>query len=379
MDNKKIKEIHKLPPLPNVTSLYYSFQGCSALTYLNLDIDCSNIVNIGALVRDCKKLETIIFNDTINVSNITGKSLVFSNCNALNHIKCTQAFKDWCWTNKSTISLPTAMREGGTGTWEIIEEEGNLVGEFTDTVPENGHSCYLNGATYSIPVKADNSFNTQYDENLTSAGSCWNKSYTNSSLISLDKFPSTAAVTDMSNFFYNQSELTSVEALRDMDMSKVTDLSMFFAHCNNLVDVSPIENWNLTFHNNMNFTAMFYGCSKIKKIDLSNWDIMNGDPMNEHTSGNYISSLFEGCSELEEINFGSYFINYACLMDNNDWENQWRPQYHMFYGCTKLKKITCNADVKSMLENGQYDMTGNPNSYLSNTPIGQGQGEWVLI
>ena len=38
---------------------------------------------------------------------------------ALTRIKCKQAFKDWCWTNQDTISLPTAVREGGT--WEIVD------------------------------------------------------------------------------------------------------------------------------------------------------------------------------------------------------------------------------------------------------------------
>ena len=45
---------------------------------------------------------------------------MFNGCTNLNHIKCKQAFKDWCINNASSISLPDTMKEGGTGTWEIV-------------------------------------------------------------------------------------------------------------------------------------------------------------------------------------------------------------------------------------------------------------------
>lgn len=32
-----------------------------------------------------------------------------------------QLFKDWCITNQNTISLPTAMKENGSGNWIIID------------------------------------------------------------------------------------------------------------------------------------------------------------------------------------------------------------------------------------------------------------------
>ena len=45
---------------------------------------------------------------------------MFDGCGSLNHIKCKQSFKDWCLTNQDRIKLPTTMREGGSGTWEIV-------------------------------------------------------------------------------------------------------------------------------------------------------------------------------------------------------------------------------------------------------------------
>ena len=54
------------------------------------------------------------------MSNATSFTDMFKFCNKLTHIKCKQSFKDWCITNQDTIKLPDAMREGGSGTWEII-------------------------------------------------------------------------------------------------------------------------------------------------------------------------------------------------------------------------------------------------------------------
>ena len=58
--------------------------------------------------------------DTSNISKPWFYGNVFQNCSSLSTIKCTQAFKDWCITSQDMISLPSAMREGGSGTWEII-------------------------------------------------------------------------------------------------------------------------------------------------------------------------------------------------------------------------------------------------------------------
>ena len=54
-------------------------------------------------------------------------TFMFSNCNNLTHIKCKQAFKDWCISNKSDIYLPQSMIDGTVGgigsgaNWEIVD------------------------------------------------------------------------------------------------------------------------------------------------------------------------------------------------------------------------------------------------------------------
>ena len=157
----------------NVTTMNNMFESCTNLTSLDLSsFDTSNVTTMNSMFRDCSKLQTIKvsnFNTSkvtdmggmfcycpkltsldlsnFNTSNVTDMSLMFTycsgltsldlskfdtskvtnmsymfkDCTSLTHIKCKQAFKDWCWTNQNTILLPTAMRDGGGGTWEIVD------------------------------------------------------------------------------------------------------------------------------------------------------------------------------------------------------------------------------------------------------------------
>ena len=135
-----------------VTSMYCMFDRCSSLQSLDLsNFDTSKVTNMGIMLRGCSKLNRVLLpsitgsKTSLNFSNMfdscsnleyidaskinitsypTSSSYyqkMFYNCSKLNHIKCKQAFKDWCINNASSIRLPAAMKEGGTGTWEIVE------------------------------------------------------------------------------------------------------------------------------------------------------------------------------------------------------------------------------------------------------------------
>ena len=93
---------------------------------INLDLssfDTSSAIFISSMFEDCAKLVEL------NLANFTPKNIVdnkytqydvFRGCNKLNKITCKQVFKDWCIKNQDAIKLPTAMRNGGSGTWEIV-------------------------------------------------------------------------------------------------------------------------------------------------------------------------------------------------------------------------------------------------------------------
>lgn len=96
------------------------FFNCMSLTSLDLSsFDTSNITSANSLFCGCMALKTLNLSN-FDMSKATNYADMFRDCESLSTIKCKQAFKDWCITNQDMISLPTAMREGGSGTWEIV-------------------------------------------------------------------------------------------------------------------------------------------------------------------------------------------------------------------------------------------------------------------
>lgn len=129
----------------DVKSMYNCFHYCTSLENLIINIDTSNVTNMYGTFSQCKKLKSLDLSsfDTSKVTttaymfygsallesldlsnfdmtNVTATSDMFTLCTALTHIKCRQAFKDWCLANQDYILLPDAMRSGGSGTWEIV-------------------------------------------------------------------------------------------------------------------------------------------------------------------------------------------------------------------------------------------------------------------
>ena len=102
------------------TSFSSMFTNCYKLGSLDLsNFDTSNCTSFNSMFYNCYALGSLDLSN-FDTSKCTSFYGMFYNCNKLTHIKCKQAFKDWCITNQDTILLPTAMREGGSGTWEIV-------------------------------------------------------------------------------------------------------------------------------------------------------------------------------------------------------------------------------------------------------------------
>ena len=93
-----------------------TFYKCVSIKY----IDISSVDTQGFFDRTfshCENLESIIFSKD---STCDGGASTFNNCKKLNYIKCSQAMKDAMIENQNAMGLPNSMREGGSGTWEII-------------------------------------------------------------------------------------------------------------------------------------------------------------------------------------------------------------------------------------------------------------------
>ena len=110
---------------PNLITLRSAFSGLTTLTTLDLSpLDVSNLGDIGGCFYMCTNLQSLNLSTWGELDKVTTayyKQNVFKDCNSLTHIKCKTAFRDWCWGNASVISLPAAMQEGGSGTWELTD------------------------------------------------------------------------------------------------------------------------------------------------------------------------------------------------------------------------------------------------------------------
>ena len=105
----------------NITSMQQMFNSCFGFTSLDLtSFNTSKVTNMISMFYGCSSLQSLDLSN-FDTSKVTSMSDMFNDCTKLNHIKCKQAFKDWCINNASSISLPAAMQTGGTGTWEIVE------------------------------------------------------------------------------------------------------------------------------------------------------------------------------------------------------------------------------------------------------------------
>lgn len=99
----------------NVTTFEYMFAGCKELTSLNLKrfitTACTNTLG---MFRNCTSLDTLDLRH-FDMTNVTSFTNMFMNC-PLSHITCTQTFKEWCYTNQSTLGIAHYSNI----TWTII-------------------------------------------------------------------------------------------------------------------------------------------------------------------------------------------------------------------------------------------------------------------
>ena len=94
----------------------YLFNDCSSLVSLDLsNWNTSNLQNASYLFSGCTSLETLDLSN-FDMSKANSYDNMFGDCNKLTHIKCKQAFKDWCASNADIIGLTNYS----TINWEIV-------------------------------------------------------------------------------------------------------------------------------------------------------------------------------------------------------------------------------------------------------------------
>ena len=152
-------------------------------------------------------------------------------------------------------------------------------------------------------------------------------------------------VTGMSYMFYGCSGLTSLD-VSNFNTANVTEMWSMFSGCSGLtsLDVSNFNTANVTY-----MGYLFEGCSSLTSLDLSNFDTKKVT---------YMESMFNGCSGLTTIYAGDNWSTSAVTSSSD-----------MFSGCTNLKGrngTTYDADHVDK-EYARFDNAPVSPGYLSDT------------
>ena len=284
----------------NVIGMYGMFQGCGSLTNLNVSsFNTSNVTNMTWLFADCKLLTEIDVSnfDTCKVTSMremfSGASslqtLNISNFNLSNVDSMSEMFKN-C-TNLINLILPNSSAPKLISMRYTFQNCTNLKGiiDLSNFKPNN----YV-----------DFEFAFYYCKNITEVKlnnfkfSSFRCAFYGCTLLEKIDFTgiSTSNITDMQDAFNSCSSLTSLD-LTNFDVSTLATnkhttggLWQTFASCSSLETLN-ITGWKIT-NKVTNLYGTFDKCSKLKKLDLSNWD----------TSGvTTLNYAFRRMTNIEEI------------------------------------------------------------------------------
>ena len=152
--------------------------------------------------------------------------------------------------------------------------------------------------------------------------------------IVFDESFKTYAPTSLSGFFGGCETLETISGLEYLNTAKVTDMGNMFYGC------SALTSLDLTNFNTANVEFMYYmfeGCSALKSLDLTNFNTAKVTDM---------SFMFSGCSALTSLDLTKFNTAKVANMGN------------MFYGCSALTSLdltnfnTANVDFMDSMFNG---------------------------
>ena len=277
-----------------VVNMDYMFDGCSNLKVLNLSgFNTSNVNSMYWMFNNLKKVTSLDLSnfDTRKVNNMTG---LFRYCNSLEDLDVSSF-------NTSAVKKMAGMFLG----CQLLKK---LDLSNFDTSNVTDMSSMFQECTNLKELNLS-SFNTR---NVTSMVNMFNGC---NSLLKLDLSNfNTTKVTSMNGMFSGCKSLNNID-ISNFDTSKVTNMGgMFWGTKISSINLSSFDTSNVT-----DMSSMFYGCEDLTQLDLSNFDT------SKVTKTGSPYGMFFGCSNLKTI----YVSNLWNMSNVTKSEN-------MFRACTSL-------------------------------------------
>ncbi len=310
----------------NVTTFSEMFRECSSLSELFLtNFVTSKVVDMGNMFNSCTNLKTIYARDNWDVSKVTESSGIFVGCTSVVGGKGTaydsaESSLSKAWIDgdlgKQGYFTYLSYDDGIGNTYAVLDDEGTL----TFYCDDNRRS--RKGTIYGV---IDNDPKWLYDRDK----------------IKKAKFDTSFAVyypVSTAKWFYNCSNLESIEGLENLKTDNVTTMAEMFRFSGSLtsLDVTHFNTQNVR-----DMTCMFCYCSSLSSLDVSNFCTENVVDMQHmfHTCPLRIlnlrnfdtskvtnmNTMFSDCTQLRTI--------YVSSLWSKDFV---RSSNSMFYDCYNL-------------------------------------------
>ena len=328
--------------IKNMNRMFFK---CSSLNSINLsNFNTSYVYTMISLFSECKSLENLDLsnfqtNNVINMNNmfLNCESLInlnISSFNTINVYHMSYMFNN-CKKLKSIVlnNFNTKNVEDMNHMFNLCESLDSL--DLSNFETENVKTMnYMFGNCKSLTSLDLSKFNTRNLEEskymfiyCTSLKSLDLSKFNSDNLknmmgmfqycssleeINLNKF--TKNVTDMEFLFCGCSKLSKLN-LSDFVTDNVTDMNSMFNGCHSLSDLN-INNFHT--YNVSNMESMFLECNSLKNLDLSNFNTEKVTNM---------SNMFKNCEQLISIKLSSFNTEKVNNMEN------------MFYSCYSLKSL----------------------------------------
>ena len=305
----------------NVTNMFYMFCNCSSL--MDLDVthfNTANVENMGSMFLGCSSLTSLDLLD-FNTDKVTNMNGMFYECSSLKTIYCNDTWS--CDFSMSMFSDCTSLKGA------IEYESGKANVSYAN--PETGYFTKVDISPYAALSDGNKTLTFYYDKyKIRRAG------------MDVGPFSGDADA----GWFPQRDIITTVVFDKSFaDCKTLTSTAFWFYGFETLTTITGTEYLNTD--NVTNMSCMFYVCSAISSIDVTNW---NTDQVTD------MSWMFLNCSGLRTI-----YCNRAWKCDNSD---------NMFKGCTSLEGAMTYDDNKTDVANA------NPaNGYFTGILKGDASGD----
>ena len=337
----------------------YVFNGCDNLKTVDLTgLDTSNVVSTRGMFMNCYAVEEIIGHEDLDLSNNTDMYYMFQHCHALEYLdvsnwdtsnvtemhgtffechslKAIEGFENW---DTSKVTNMCAMFQNN---YNMVSVEG--IGNFkTGNVEDMSHMFYGCSALEEVDVANWDVSKVKYFNSMFS-GSGHNTGDMKFTYMEVDNWDVSSAV-NMECMFYSCGNLIELD-LSNWRTPLVTNFRHTFADCFKLERID-FTGWDTSSAEN--FDGMFNDCYSLTELDLSDFDTGNATTF---------AQFFEGCGGLTTVkgmeNWDvSKVTNMAQLFNSNGKDmhleyvdmsafNTLSLEYtdNMFSGCYRLKTV----------------------------------------